>query len=106
VIAGDVTGTTFSTSWSVVFSDGSECSDHGLPDLPSEVQGFALTQAYDRFVYFCGGKSSAGSELKMDKRSLVSILSTFYEHLLRQWIDADLTGTQHRAYSTKVEHNF
>ncbi len=29
--------------------------DHDLPDLPANLEGFGIAQAYDRFVYVCGG---------------------------------------------------
>jgi len=35
-----------------------------------------------------------------------SISSTFYKQLLRQYIYANLSGTQQRAYSLKIGHNF
>ncbi len=29
--------------------------DHDLPDLPATLEGFGIAQAFDRFVYVCGG---------------------------------------------------
>ena len=29
--------------------------DHDLPDLPENLEGFGIAQAFDRYVYICGG---------------------------------------------------
>ena len=46
-------------------SGGEECLDHDMPELPVEAQGFGLAQAFDRFVYLCGGydKSTIGNQI-------------------------------------------
>ena len=47
-----------STTWSIIMSGGVECTDHGLPDIPVELDGFGLAQAHDRFIYLCGGRDA------------------------------------------------
>jgi hypothetical protein len=44
-----------SREWSLVLPGGRECADHDLPKLPQVVDGYALAQAFDRFVFMCGG---------------------------------------------------
>ena len=40
----------------VVQSDGSVCTDHGLPELPEFLEGFGMTSKKDRYIYICGGQ--------------------------------------------------
>lgn len=45
------------TTWSVIMEGGTECRNHGLPPLPRSAQGFGMTQAYDKLIFYCGGRS-------------------------------------------------
>jgi hypothetical protein len=44
-------------SWSIVMAGGRECLQHDLPDFPSKQEGFGLAQAYDRYIFKCGGRT-------------------------------------------------
>ncbi len=53
-IAGGADG-----KWSLVMPGGRVCVDHDMPALPQIINGFALAQAYDKFIFMCGGATSA-----------------------------------------------
>jgi hypothetical protein len=73
-ISGDVN--TFIKTWSLIMSGGEECLDHDMPDLPIEAQGYGLAQAYDRFVYLCGGynRQSIGKYILLTFRNILQQL--------------------------------
>ena len=56
-IAGGFSDSTALTSWSIVMAGGRECLQHDLPDFPSKQEGFGLAQAYDRYIFKCGGRT-------------------------------------------------
>jgi hypothetical protein len=45
--------------WSLVMGRGQVCTDHDMPALPEIITGFALAQAYDKFIFMCGGTTTA-----------------------------------------------
>jgi hypothetical protein len=38
-------------------------SDHDLPDIPAQLEGFGLAQGFDRFIYLCGGYDLASPKV-------------------------------------------
>ena len=55
-IAGGFGASGFQLTWSIVMPGGRECTTHDLPDIPNVLEGFGLAQAYDRYIFLCGGR--------------------------------------------------
>ena len=55
-IAGGFGASGFQLTWSIVMPGGRECTTHDLPDIPYVMEGYGLAQAYDRYIFFCGGR--------------------------------------------------
>ena len=43
----------------VIQSDGRVCSDHDLPSLPENLEGFGIASKHGRLIYVCGGQNDA-----------------------------------------------
>jgi len=41
--------------WILTMPGGVACTNHDLPLMPQAVKGFAMAQAYRRYLYICGG---------------------------------------------------
>jgi hypothetical protein len=48
----------------VIQSDGRVCSDHDLPSLPENLEGFGIASKHGRFIYVCGGKNDGMYRLR------------------------------------------
>ena len=59
ITGGPVTEDDSIKSWSLIMSGGSECLDHDLPEMPTKLEGAGVAQAFDRFIYLCGGWDSS-----------------------------------------------
>ena len=54
-ITGGSQDSSTTLTWNLIMSGGVECLGHDLPDHTVQAAGIGITQAYDRFIYLCGG---------------------------------------------------
>ena len=57
-------GNSFSLDWNLLMPDGSECTNHDMPNLPATIRNFGAAQAYDRFIVLCGGQDASNTDCK------------------------------------------
>ena len=63
ITSGDLSDGNVVKSWSLIMSGGEECLDHDLPDNPVQLEGVGVAQAFDRFIYLCGGVDASSCNL-------------------------------------------
>ena len=56
-IAGGFGDPGFYDNWTLIMPGGRECIYHDLSNIPVHFEGFGLAQAYERYIFFCGGRS-------------------------------------------------
>ena len=60
-ITGGSQDSSTTLTWNLIMSGGVECLGHDLPDHTVQAAGIGIAQAYDRFIYLCGGKDGTSN---------------------------------------------